>query len=238
MRPHWLAEIVVDVCMAGIDHAEQNIQRRSSSLLLLEMIWSQAHKSLREGYCPIVASMYLTFIEKVLGRTNYMATRFSPKSQVRQDLILCVVVVLQSSPHGLLRASWRKLFSRSPGEGKLEKYGGTVPKAGELDREPSESESEWRGVPSEIESKEGPDIYDMFGLLNVYLATVEYEGCDEHAEVDARKDNDGPIGYWRKEFLLTRIFILADSIIIGFGRPSKARHRRMMSFGRSSKTDN
>jgi hypothetical protein len=218
MRPHWLAEIVVDVCMAGIEHAEQNIQRRSSSLLL-EMFWSQAQKSLREGYCPIVASMYLTFVEKVLGRTAYLATCFSPKSQVRQDLILCVVFVLQSAPHGLLRAFWRK--------GKLERYGGTVPKAGELARELSESESEWRGSRSEMESKEGPDIYDMFGLLNVCLATVEYEGCDEHAEVDERNDSDGPIGYWRKEFLLTRGRDTADG----------ARRRRVMSFGRSLKNE-
>jgi hypothetical protein len=224
MRPHWLAEVIVDVCMAGIEHAEQNIQRRSSSLLL-EMFWSQAQKSLREGYCPIVASMYLTFVEKVLGRTYYLATCFSPKSQIRQDLILCVVFVLQSAPHGLLRAFWRRLFSRSAGKGKLEKHGGTVPKARELGR--GISESEWRGSQSEMENKEGPNIFEMFGLLNVCLATVEYEGCDEHAEVEERSDNDGPIGYWRKEFLLSRGRDTADI----------ARRRRMMSFGRSPKPE-
>ncbi|KAL3910930.1 MAG: hypothetical protein SGILL_007490, partial [Bacillariaceae sp.] len=222
MRPHWLTEIVIDICLAGIEHAEQNIQRRSSSLLL-EMFWSQAQQSQREGYTPVLASMYVTFIEKVASRTTYLATCFSPKSQVRQDVILCLIFVLQSAPQGLLRALWRKLFSRSAGKGLMEKYGGTVPKVTELY---DDSAVETRTSRLETEGNTGPDIYDMFGLLNVCLATVEYEGCDEHAETEGRNENDGPIGFWRKELLLSRGRDTADG----------ARRRRlMMSYGRISK---
>lgn len=224
MRPHWLVEIIVDVCLAGIEHAEQNIQRRSSSLLL-EMFWSQAQKSLREGYCPVVGSMYITFVEKILSRMNYLATCFSPKSQVRQDLILCVVFVLQSAPLGLLRALWRKLFSRSAGKGNLEKYGGTIPKVSDVNQIARDSGFSGKGLRVAGESK-GPDIFDMFGLLNICLATVEYEGCDEHAEADGRNDSDGPIGYWRKGFLLTR------------GRDTTdAARRRLMSYGKWAKNE-
>ena len=71
MRPHWLSEIIVDICFSGIEHAEQNIQQRSASLLL-ELFWSQGQLSLREGYSPIASAMYISFIEKVLSRTTYL----------------------------------------------------------------------------------------------------------------------------------------------------------------------
>lgn len=203
MRPHWLAEIVVDICLSGIEHAEQNIQRRSASLLL-ELFWSQGQQSLREEYSHIVASMYITFIEKVLSRTAYLATCFASKSQVRQDVILCVVFVLQSAPPGLLRALWRKLFVRSSGKGSLEKFGSlTYGNSFELS-EPVNWEDSSRFSKVEAEAKESPDIFDVFSLLNVSLATVEYEGSDENVEIDVSGDSDGPLGFWRKEFLMTR----------------------------------
>lgn len=200
MRPHWLAETIVDICFSGIDHKEPNIQLRSSSLLL-ELFWSQVQRSSREGYSPIVASMYITFIEKTLLRTSQLSC-FPPKSQVRRDIVLCVVFILQSTPPGLLRAVWRKLFKRSPGKGLRDNNGemspisstGSLDELSELDRQPNATE---------IDGEEGPDIYDMFGLLNICLATVEYEGCDENTEIDGI-DGQGPLGFWSKEFLMTR----------------------------------
>jgi len=207
MRPHWLAEIIVDICFSGIEHAEQNIQQRSASLLF-ELFWSHGQLSLREGYSPIVAAMYITFIEKVLSRTTYLSTCFTPKSQVRRNVILCVIFVLQSAPSGLLRALWRKLFTRSSGKGSLEKYGGMDESNG----------TETQTSNTEAERKEGPDIYDMFSLLNVCLTTVEYEGSDEHFEIDDI-ESDGPLGFWPKEFLMARELDTTDS----------ARRRRLLS---------
>ena len=228
MRPHWLAEIVVDICLAGIEHAEQDIQRRSSSLLL-ELFWSQGQQSLREGYPSIVASMYISFVQKVLARTTYLATCFSPKSQVRQDVILCVVFVLQSAPAGLLRALWRKLFSRTPGRGlQFEKYGGIGSSNAAISFLEDLPKAQSRFSKLEAENKDSPNIYDMFGLLNVCLSTVEYEGSDEYAEVDGIHENEGPLGYWRKEFVMTRERDTTDA----------ARRRRLMSaFGRLNNPD-
>ncbi|VEU36301.1 unnamed protein product [Pseudo-nitzschia multistriata] len=219
MRPHWLVEIIVDICFSGIEHSERIIQQRSASLLL-ELFWSHAQKSLSEGYSPIVASMYVTFIEKALSKTSYLSHGFTakgPKSQVRHDIILCLIFVLQSAPPGLLRALWRKLFTRSSGKGSFRKFGG-ISSSVSMNSLDELKESETPPSTTEIDDIEGPNIYDMFSLLNTSLATVEYEGCDEHAEVD-RYEGDGPLLFWPKEFLMTRE---RDTIDI-------ARQRRLLS---------
>ena len=212
MRPHWLADIVVDICFSGIQHKEPNIQLRSASLLL-ELFWSQSQRSLREGYSQIVASMYVTFIEKALLRTSHLQC-FAP-NQVRRDVVLCVVFVLQSAPPGLLRALWRKLFRRSSGKGLLQKHGG-ISASVSSDSLDESNGTEYQSHNTEIDGNEGPDIYDMFSLLNVCLAAVEYEGSDEQTD---GVESDGPLGFWQKEFLMARERDTIDT----------ARRKRMLS---------
>lgn len=101
MRPHWLAEVVTEICLHGTEHAEQYIQQRAGSLLH-ELFWSSSQQSIGRGTAPIVASMYITFLEKVLHRAGYLSN-FAPKSQLRKDILPCILLVLQSSPPGLLR---------------------------------------------------------------------------------------------------------------------------------------
>ena len=211
MRPHWLAEVVTDICLSGMEHVEHNIQQRSSSLLH-ELFWAQSQQSLKVGTTSLVASMYVTFLEKVLRRTGYLSTLL-PKSQIRKDILPCVVFVLQSAPSGLLRALWRKLFARATGKGLYERFGGVgyhLYTESSDDFSFQEQQRRLSRGPSDLKSD--PDIHDMFSLLNLALSTLEYEGNDDFVEVDNIGDYEGMRAVWRKEFLLALEYETADVI--------------------------
>jgi hypothetical protein len=197
MRPHWLVEIITDVCLLGTEHAEQNIQRRSSSLLL-EMFWAQSQESTAEGNSSIIASMHVTFLEKVLTRTNYISKCFSAKNQVRQDILRCTVFILQSAPGGLLRALWRKLSAKSTGKGFNERYGGEGYPVDNDFENGQENQHKLSRAPHDW--RQEPDIFEMFGLINLALASFEFEGTDEHALAESFIGDDNP---WQKEYLST-----------------------------------
>jgi hypothetical protein len=212
IHPHWLAEIAVDVCLLGTEHAEPQIQQRSAALLH-EFFWANSQEGTLSGLRVPVASMYITFIEKILTHVNFLSN-FSQKSQLRKDILPCLVFVLQSAPSGLVRAFWRRLFGGLPGQSLNEKYGGSLPaNLGEKDLDPLS-----RIPKNSSEVKEDPNILDMFGLLNLTLRTMEYEGAEEHLEGDgngagASRDS---VDLWRKEYLLSK----------PQKRPSDARSRR------------
>lgn len=195
MRPHWLAEIVVDICLFGTEHAEQYIQHRSASLLH-EMFWSCSQESILYGISAPVASMFVTVLEKLVSNASYLSI-FSPKSQLRKDVLLSSVFVLQSTPPNLLRAMWRRLCSRLSGKGAYVKYGGHPEIGPSEDGEDNKTE-----MPSE--AKDEPDILGMFSLLNLSLRTLEYEGSDENIEGESSGENRENIEVWRKEYLLSK----------------------------------
>ena len=218
MRPHWLIEIITDICLLGTEHAEQNIQRRSSSLLQ-EMFWTQSQESTMEGNSTIIASMHVTFLEKVLSRTNYISKCFSEKNQVRQDILRCVVFVLQSAPGGLLRALWRKLCIKSSGKSFNEKYGGVGYSVVNDLENGQENQQTLSRAPNDW--KQEADIFEMFGLINLALASFEYEGTDEHALAETFIGDDNP---WQKEYLSS----------LELDTPAKVKQRRLMyAFGRT-----
>jgi hypothetical protein len=192
IRPHWLAEIVVDICLFGTEHAEQYIQHRSASLLY-ELLWSCSQKSILSGISAPVASMFITLIEKIAMNASYISN-FSPKSQLRKDTLTSVVFVLQSAPPNLLRALWRRLTSR-------------------LDRRlpeniyccPKESKTNGKSTSdSGDEVKLEPNILSIFSILNLSLRTLEYEGSEENIEGESPGENRENIEVWRKEYLLSR----------------------------------
>lgn len=225
--PHWLSEIVTDICLAGVEHAEQNIQQRASSLLH-ELFWYLSQNSISSGGSMIVASMLLSFLEKIMVRTMYLSS-FAPKSQTRQDLIPCVVFILQSAPVGLLRALWRRLCGRAAGKGKEEKYGGVgYPIFSDSSDEIITQEGIRRKSRTASEFKVEADILELFGLLNLSLKTLEYEGSDDQLNTEFIDVNDSPGPTWRKEYLLAQEYDTADV----------ARRRRLMStFSREAKAE-
>lgn len=196
MRPHWLAEVVVDVCLLGTEHAEQYIQHRSASLLH-EMFWANSQEGLLKGKSAAVASMHVTFLEKLLCHVTYLSN-FAPKSQLRKDVLPCAVFVMQSTPPHLLRAVWRRLCLRLPGKGLYEKYGGVK---GSVQDDAGDTQRLPRG---HSEQKEMPDILELFSLLNLILRTLEYEGSEENVEADSPGDSRETVELWRREYLLAQ----------------------------------
>jgi hypothetical protein len=203
LQPHWLAEIVTDICLAGTEHAEQYIQHRAASLLN-ELFWSHSQQAKANGTSSAVATMYVPFLRKVLGYTDYLAT-MPAKHQLRKDIIPCATFVLQCAPDGITRALWRELCIQAEGKGRDEKYGGVldIDSAGPR-REVSGGEPE-PPIPASHEQPVAPDIFDMFGLLNLALSTFEFEGSDEDLAAENVVDSTDQLAVWKKEFLLALV---------------------------------
>lgn len=208
MKPHWLAEICTDICLRGTDHAEENIQLRSSSLLF-ELFWRHSLQGRAKGNMAVVASVFTTFIPKVIKNLDYLSS-IPAKGQLRSDILLCAVFVLQSAPVGLMRALWRKLAKRSEGKTvnrkSVDKFGGIIGFSNgiEINTNGAFGSIDGSHTAEEFDAEEDPDIFDMFGLLNLSLSSFEYEQLNPREE-----DVDGaPLGCdenktWRREFLLS-----------------------------------
>jgi len=195
MKPHWLSELVVDICLTGIVHAEQYIQNRSSSLLH-ELFWASSQYAVLKGRSAPVGSMFVTFLEKLLQHVTYLSN-FPAKSQLRKDLLPSAVFVMQAAPSNLCRALWRKLcllFWRKSsknnftfsGDSTLNRNDATPPSAA---KPPDDNGDDY-------------DILEVFGLLNLSLKTVEYEGSEENLDFDSAADARENIELWRREYLL------------------------------------
>jgi hypothetical protein len=186
MMPHWLSEIVVDICLMGTCHAEQYIQNRSASLLH-ELFWTCSQYGVLEGRSSAIGSMFATFLEKVLQNVSYISS-FQAKSQLRKDIIPCTIFVLQTTPNNLLRSLWRRLLARLSGSGNNEKYGVAQPNS-----------SSTATKPPTVEHLMPPHILDLFSFLNLCLKSMEYEGCEEN--LDELNDSREGLNHWRNDFL-------------------------------------
>jgi hypothetical protein len=187
MKPHWLSELILDICLLGVSHTEPQIRHRSSSLIY-ELFWMCSQNGMLNDKVASLAAMFVTFIEKILPNLAYLSS-FSPSSQLRLDLIPCAIFVLQSAPTGLLRALWRRLLIRLPGRGSDSKYGFTSFVPDVLDNSNhSEDENE-------------NSILDIFCLLNLSLKTLEYSGDEDDLDPDSVETRDS-ILLWRRDFLL------------------------------------
>ena len=207
LRPHWLVELVTDICLSATGHAEQNIQHRASSLLH-ELFWAHSQRCKVNGTLPVAASMYVPFVMKLLGQINYLSS-LPAKNQLRKDILPCVVFVLQNAPVGLMRALWRKLCRRAEGKGIQEKYGGMADLRfnsssmfASSARNVDDSRSQGDHLDEETDDLSLPDILDMFGLLNLALSTLEYEGGESNSDENVGEEAQEQVSTWRREFLL------------------------------------
>ena len=203
MKSHWLAEICIDICIFATGHAEQNIQHRASSLLF-ELFWRHSQQGRANGNISVVASVFLPFLPKILSHINYLST-LPAKGQIRKDILPCALFILQSAPVGLVKALWRKLAKRAEGKTHQtdsdDRYGG-ISGSGAGYKELNQAPTHFSSV--EVEGDGEPDIYDMLGLLNLALSTVEYEGnMNQMEHDDETESNPEEKLTWRREFLLS-----------------------------------
>ncbi|KAL7554277.1 hypothetical protein ACHAWF_017721 [Thalassiosira exigua] len=205
MKPHWLAELCTDICLSATGHAEESIQFRASSLLF-ELFWLHSQQGRVEGNISVVASIFVPFVPKLLSHVDYLSS-LPAKGQLRKDILPCALFVLQSAPIGLMRALWRKLAKRAEGKTmrsrSADKYGGIIGSESGIGYTfsalpPSEP------IDDDLESDGEVDIFDMFGLLNLSLATIAYEGSAHYREGhhgSVTEYDEKPI--WRREYLLS-----------------------------------
>ncbi len=203
LKAHWLVEFITDICLSSTAHVEHNIQNRASALLY-ELFWSSNSFGKVHGSSTVVASLYLTFVPKLLGHVTHLSS-LPPKSQLRKDLLPCFVFVLQSAPFGLLRALWRKLCKHTEGKGATGNYGGidgkevTTDDAAESDDAiPGKSDDNSSTHSSLRDDHSTQSILDLCSLLNLSLTTFEYEGSESNIDASAQD----LLSQWHAEYLL------------------------------------
>jgi len=210
MKPHWLAELCTDICLSATGHAEESIQFRASSLIF-ELFWQLSQQGRCKGNISVVASVFVPFIPKVLSHIDYLSS-LPAKGQLRKDILPCVLFVLQSAPVGLVRALWRKLAKRAEGKSlgrdSADKYGGIIGSGTGIGSNVALSSllplSQTSQINEDFAMDEEVDIFEVFGLLNLSLSTIEYEGSRNQVE-----DSNGAMSecdekpIWRREFLIS-----------------------------------
>jgi hypothetical protein len=172
-KPHWLAELVIGICLDATGHVEQSIQLRAASILH-ELFWSSNAVGKIDGCLTAAASLYISFITKLLGQIEYIST-LPPKCPLRSHLLPCVVFALQSAPFGILRALYGKLCKEVEGKKHVEELGENVE-----------------------DHEDSPSILHLLSLLNLILVTLEYDGSEDYA----RFSKEGLIKRWRMEYLV------------------------------------
>lgn len=202
MRPHWLVELVVDICLKGTEHVEAHIQQRSASLLY-ELVWTCSQVSVFNGIRAPVATMFFTLLDKLLLHVSYLSN-FSPKNPLRKHLLPCAVYVLQGTSPGLLRTYFRGLCNKLQGKGQSTKYG-IVSRASNVGFGSDSLETGKEG--SEEQASAGDDtdrnVVDLFTLLNLALKTLEFDGSEEYSESEDTGQSQENVETWRREFLLS-----------------------------------
>lgn len=187
-KSHWLVELVIEICLSATGHVEQNIQHRAAALLY-ELFWNTSLEGKCNGSLTVLTSMFIPFITKILSHISFLSN-LSPKSQLRKDLLTCVVFVMQSAPFGLLRTLWRKLCIATKGC-DIDKYGGLM----------SDLSNKGNTDPPSLQF-DTQSILDICSLLNISLKTFEYEGSESNIEEEVGGTSDERSNQWRREFIL------------------------------------
>lgn len=197
-KSHWLVELTIDICLAATGHVEHDIQHRAAALLY-ELFWSTSLEGKFNGSLTVLTSMYVPFIVKILSHVRFLSN-LPPKSQLRKNLLSCVIFVIQSAPLGLLRALWRKLCLLSSGI-NIDRHGGLHSFLCHIHAHDTNKAEDSNIDTSYVESS-SQNILDLCSLLNLCLKTFEYEGSDSNFEEEFGVTSNERLIQWQQEFLL------------------------------------
>ena len=108
----------------------------------------------------------------------------------------CEYSAITATTLSLMKALWRKLAKRGEGKIDAKRYGGSdfgcnASFSSLLSRSQTPRIKEDLSHTSHVVDMEGlVDIFDMFGLLNLSLSTIEYEGSENWSKENGQKSTD------------------------------------------------
>lgn len=153
---HWLATIIVHQSLAGIEDGDFSARSKVAEILL-HLLSKHSREGAKGQRSAKLASIYVPVLQLLTSHVQLLAMD-DAKSVFRSNLLSGFLWILQTSPPELLGALWRDLLMGAQNCGKFEFL------HEELDRK--------SGKDSDTFS---PMVQQIFDLLNLSLASLEYE---------------------------------------------------------------
>ncbi|CAM9401011.1 unnamed protein product [Chrysoparadoxa australica] len=174
-EPHWLANLVMQGCMAVFDKGKTALALQALSLLRGLLVFHAYDYRYQDPYYrQCVMAMYIPLLHMIPARVDRLDA-LPPKAPLRREMLLCFLHVISCVPHGLvqemsrdLSAAFFKEFARRP-SGEYRSLAGANPLA-PLQDNPAHESKVLRCKLDEFQ------VLRVMGLLHLCVDSFEYPG--------------------------------------------------------------